>query len=206
MVYFFHQYKKKLEKRFYEATNRFKVVFHYNLYCSSRFCAWESDLAHREQKSPWKSAYIRLQMAMFWNAFVSVVVWQELLALFLEGFLEWIKKPQHFNRPPCESNSRKHLACISGFYVGDKLQSCKHNMRTNSKSFLRCETCWWGVFSMVFLMCLKGSERGYLLRWQMSYVVCYKVITTKTAWRAFIVWEGYSKAHSAKLIDYHIDR
>ena len=133
MVYFFHQYKKIWRNacaklRIYSKSSFTTTYTAVLVFVHER-------VAHREQKSPWKSAYIRLQMAMFWNAFVSVVVWQELIALFLEGFLEWIKKPQHFNRPPCESNSRKHLACISGFYVGDKLQSCKHNMRTNSKSY-----------------------------------------------------------------------
>ena len=167
MVYFFHQYKKIWRN---EATNWFKVVFHSTLQFS--FLCMRVTWPIENKKSPWKSAY---QTA---NGNVLECVCECCCvagaALFLEGFLEWIKKPQqHFNRPPCESNSRKHLACISGFYVGAFLINC--NLvntiweQTRVKVWDLLLKCF---FFLVFLMCLKGSERGYLLRWQMSYMVC----------------------------------
>ena len=133
MVYFFHQYKKNWRnastKQRIDSKSSFTTTYTAVLVFVHERVTWPIE----NKKSPWKSAY---QTA---NGNVLECVCECCCvagaALFLEGFLEWIKKPQHFNRPPCESNSRKHLACISGFYVGDKLQSCKHNMRTNSKSY-----------------------------------------------------------------------
>ena len=166
MVYFFHQYKKNLEKRSNEL-----IQSRLSLYTAVLVFVHESDLAHREQKSPWKSAY---QTA---NGNVLECVCECCCvagaALFLEGFLEWIKKPQqHFNRPPCESNSRKHLACISGFYVGAFLINCNLVNTIWEQTRVKVWDLLMKCFFLVFLMCLKGSERGYLLRWQMSYMVC----------------------------------